>query len=216
MSSIREAFQRETLLSYAGDDEVAGHSVRVGQTDVQLIELILAGDDIAFEMIFDRHKRLVARTAARYFRRPEQIEEIIQISFAKAFVELAKFRGEHELSFPSWIGRITANACLDTLRNQKRKPENLHCELTDGETESFLEFAAVADESSEDSLVNRDLAAKLLAKLPEDDRALLQMFYVDEMSIAEISELLGWSKSKVKIRAWRARNSLRKIVRRYL
>ncbi|HLA96506.1 MAG TPA: sigma-70 family RNA polymerase sigma factor [Pyrinomonadaceae bacterium] len=216
MSTIREAFRRENLLSYAGDDDIAGHTVRVERTDIQLIELVLAGDETAFEMIFDRHKRHVARTAGRYFQRPELVEEMIQISFAKAFVELGRFRGEHELSFPSWIGRITANACLDLLRNQRRKPENLHCELSDGEHESFLEFAAADTESSEDSVINRDLAGKLLAKLPEDDRALLHMFYVDEMSVTEIGELLGWSKSKVKIRAWRARNAVRKVMKRYL
>jgi RNA polymerase sigma-70 factor (ECF subfamily) len=65
-------------------------------------------------------------------------------------------------------------------------------------------------------LIDRDLSQKLLAHLPEDDRALLHMFYVDELSVAEIGNLLGWSASKVKIRAWRARNGLRKVLKRYL
>ena len=216
MSSIGEAFQRDSVLTYAGDDSVAGAKLRAVRTDSQLIELTLAGDETAFEQIFDRHKRTVARTAARYFQRPEQIEEIIQISFAKAFVELARFRGEHELSLPSWLGRIAANACLDTLRAQKRKPEDLHCELSDGESASIADLAAVADDDSETHLVNRDLSQKLLAHLREDDRALLEMYYVDELSVAEIAALLGWSRSKVKIRAWRARGQLRGILKRYL
>ena len=216
MSSIREAFQRDGILGYASDENVTSGAVRAFRTDPQLVELVLAGDETAFEQIFERHKRTVARTAARYFQRPEQIEEIIQISFAKAFVELAKFRGEHELSMPSWLGRIAANACLDQLRSQKRKPENLQCELTDGEAESLLDLAVAGGQSSEHVLVNRDLSQKLLAHLPEDDRALLHMFYVDELSVAEIASLLGWSASKVKIRAWRARNSLRKVLKRYL
>src|SRR5687767_3205210 len=142
MSSIREAFQRDGILGYASDEKVTSGTVCAFRTDPQLVELVLAGDETAFEQIFERHKRTVARTAARYFQRPEQIEEIIQISFAKAFVELAKFRGEHELSMPSWLGRIAANACLDQLRSQKRKPENLQCELTDGEAESLLDLVA--------------------------------------------------------------------------
>ena len=216
MSSIREAFQRDGILGYASDEKVTSGAVRAFRTDPQLVELVLAGDETAFEQIFERHKRTVARTAARYFQRPEQIEEIIQISFAKAFVELAKFRGEHQLSMPSWLGRIAANACLDQLRSQKRKPENLQCELSDGEAESLLDLAVAGGQSSEHVLVNRDLSQKLLAHLPEDDRALLHMFYVDELSVAEIAGLLGWSASKVKIRAWRARNSLRKVLKRYL
>ena len=216
MISIREAFQPEGILGYAGDEKVASGAVRAVRTDLQLIELVLAGDENAFEQIFDRHKRIVARTAARYFQRPEQIEEIIQIAFSKAFVELPKFRGEHELSLPSWLGRIAANACLDTLRSQKRKPEDLQCELTSGETETILDLTAATGQSSEDSLISRDLSDKLLAHLPEDDRALLQMLYVEDMSVAEIGDLLGWSVSKVKIRAWRARHSLRKVLKKYV
>lgn len=214
--STTSALQGETLITRSGEHDLSVDRLRAERTDAQLVQATLAGSEFAFEQLFDRHKRLVAKTAARYFGRPEQIEEIIQISFAKAFVELAKFRGEHELSFASWLGRIAANACLDQLRSQRRRPENLVCELSDGEAENFLEFAASVDEDSEKSLIDRDLAAKILSSLPEDDRALLHMYYVDEMSVAEIGELLGWSKSKVKIRAWRARNALRKIVKRYL
>jgi len=216
MRSIREAFQRETILGYANDEKVVSGGVRAYRTDIQLVELVLAGDETAFEQIFDRHKRIVARTAARYFQRPEQIEEIIQIAFAKAFVELPKFRGEHELSLPSWLGRIAANACLDMLRSQRRKPENLECDLSDGETQNLLDLTSSDGHSSEDRLVNRDLSQKLLGHLPDDDRVLLHMFYVEELSVAEISELLGWSVSKVKIRAWRARNSMRKVLKKYL
>ena len=215
MSSIGKAFQRDGILSYA-DDKVVSGAFRAVRTDSQLIELVIAGDEGAFEQIFDRHKRLVARTAARYFQRPEQIEEIIQISFAKAFVELPKFRGEHELSLPSWLGRIAANACLDFLRSQKRKPEDLQCELTSDESESILDLIAASGATSEETLISRDLSQKLLAHLPEDDRALLHMLYVDEMSVAQIGELLGWSASKVKIRAWRARPGLRKVLKKYI
>lgn len=215
MSSIREAFQRD-LLSYAGDENVTSGTVRAVRTDVQLIELTLSGDQHAFEQIFDRHKKLVARTAARFFQRPEQIEEVIQISFAKAFVELGKFRGDHEFSLPSWLGRIASNVCLDTIRSRKRKPEDLHCELAEGDTGTIMDIAADPAASAEDVLANRDLAYKLLSRLPEDDRALLHMFYVEEMSVAEIGSALGWSVSKVKIRSWRAKNSLRKTLAKYL
>lgn len=216
MSSIREAFQRDGIVGYAGDENVVSGAVRAVRTDSQLIELVLAGDEYAFEQIFDRHKRTVARTAARYFQRPEQIEEIIQIAFAKAFFELPKFRGANELSLPSWLGRIAANACLDLLRTQKRKPEDLQCELNTGEAETVVDLTASTGVSSEESIISRDLSQKLLAHLSADDRALLQMLYVEEMSVAQIADLLDWSVSKVKIRAWRARHSLRKVLKKYV
>ena len=54
------------------------------------------------------------------------------------------------------------------------------------------------------------------ARNGRDDRAVLQMLYAEEMSVAEIAEITGWSQSKVKIKAWRARNTLRRIVKKYL
>lgn len=217
MSSIREALDRESVLTArAGDDNVTSGAVRAMRTDPQLIELVAAGDEAAFEQLFDRHKRHVARVAARYFQRPDQIEEVVQIAFAKAYMELGNFRGEHSFSFPSWIGRIAANACLDQIRTHKRKPEDLHCELSDGDAQTVLDLATSPAASPEQSLVNRDLANKLLGRLDIEDRALLHMIYVDEMSVAEVGEFFGWSKSKVKIRAWRARNSLKRTFRKYL
>jgi RNA polymerase sigma-70 factor (ECF subfamily) len=216
MTSYETALQNENLISRA-DEQVIDGAVRVARSDRQLVELVLGGDSSAFEQIFDRHKRMVAVVAGRYFRRPEQIEEIIQISFAKSFVELAKFRGLHDLSLASWLARITVNACLDTLRSQKRKPENLSCELSEGETGTLVELMSdTGARSVEAELLDRDLADKLLARVGEEDRALLQMLYVEEMTVAEIAGLTGWSQSKVKIKAWRARNVLRRVLKKYL
>lgn len=215
MSSYQTALQNETVITRA-EEETTDGAVFVARTDRQLVELVLAGDGSAFEQIFDRHKRMVAVVAGRYFRRPEQIEEIIQISFAKAFTELSKFRGAHDLSLPSWLARITSNACLDTLRSQKRKPEDLCCDLSDGDTRSLVELAADGVRNAESELLDRDLAEKLLDRISEEDRALLNMLYAEELTVAEISEATGWSQSKVKIKAWRARNALRRILWKFL
>lgn len=214
MRSFPTALQNENLVTRV-DDDTAGLAVQVERTDRQLVDLVLAGDQFAFEQIFDRHKRMVASIAARYFRRPEQIEEIIQLSFAKVYVELARFRGLHELSLASWIARISTNACFDALRSEKRKPEELCCDLTEGETESLSIFASDSPDA-EKTLLERDLAEKLLSKVAADDRALLEMLYVEEMSIAEIADVTGWSQSKVKVRAWRSRNVLRRVLRKFM
>lgn len=184
-------------------------------SDRQLVDALLAGDNDAFELIFERYKRLVASTAGRFFRQTEQIEEIIQIAFSKAYFEMAAFRGNHELSLGSWLGRITTNACLDILRAQKRKPENLVCELTEDDRSSVLDLVCDGNDS-EKHHIDRDLAFRLLSRLSAEDGAVLRMLHVEEMTIAEISAVMSWSRSKVKLRAWRARNTLRRILKKYL
>lgn len=185
--------------------------LRVERTDNQLVELVLAGDRTAFEQLFDRHKRMVAGLASRYFRRPEEIEELVQTAFAKAYTQLDKFNGNYDRSFGSWLGRITINTCFDALRVKRRRPETLDCELSDEESVTLLDSIA-ADDTELNSLQDRDLTDKLLAKLAPQDRALLEMLYSDEMSVAEIADVMGTSQSNVKVRAWRARRHLRKIV----
>ena len=139
MSSYPSVLSNENIITRA-DERAAEVSLRVERSDNQLVDLVLAGDSTAFEQLFDRHKRLVALIARRYFRRPEEIEEIIQISFAKAYTEMARFRGVHERSFSSWLVRITSNACFDMIRSQRRKPERLACDLSEQETDSLLEI----------------------------------------------------------------------------
>lgn len=214
MKSFPTVLQNESLL--ARSDHAAGNAVLAARTDAQLAASTLAGDESAFEHLFERHRRLVGLVASRYFRRPEQIEEIVQISFAKAFVKLAEFRGDHELSFAGWIGRIATNTCLDTLRERKRKPVSLVCELSESETELLQSFAIVDCLTPENLATQRDLAEKLLGAIRPEDRSLLHMLYVEELTVGEIAELTGWSHSKIKIRAWRARKSMRKMLEKLL
>ncbi len=209
------AWENKILIPRA-DDETASAAHRIEKSDAQLVELVLSGDETAFEQIFDRYKRLVAAIAARYFRRHEEIDEIIQISFSRAYFQLRYFRGGHDASFAGWIGKIATNACLDTLRTQTRKPENLLCELSDAENEILLTDTPQTDKTAEKSLVERDLAEKLLSHLKPQDRAILQMLDAEGMSVNEVAEITGWSKSKIKIRAFRARNALRKVLKKFL
>lgn len=212
MTSFPSTLQDKTLI-HTGELRIADDGVTAERTDNQLVGLVLAGDETAFEGLFDRHKRLVAVVASRYFREPEQIEEIIQISFSKAFFELGKFRGDHDLSLAGWLLQITRNASLDMLRMQKRRPESLISET--------FEIAHLADtisngKSDEDNLIERDLAEKLLSSLPPEDRALLQMLMAEDLSMAESANLMGWSVAKTKVRAWRARNALRRVLKRLM
>ena len=215
MSSYPTVLKNDTLMHRADEGTVAAE-LRLERSDNQLVDLVLAGDQGAFEQIFDRHKRLVALIARRYFRRPEEVEEITQISFAKVYTELGKFRGIHDRSLSSWLVRITSNVCFDTLRSQQRKPERLACELSEHEAETLLDLVEGDANLAETAVVNSDLVDKLLARLPDEDRVLLRMMYAEDMSVADIADSLGWTNSNVKIRAWRARTALKRILKKYL
>ncbi len=186
--------------------------------DARLVGRVLAGDESAFEELFNRHRRRVSLIASRFFRRREQIEEIIQESFTKAYLALSDFSNERETSFASWLARISFNTCYDELRRQKRRPESALSEVTEEEAD-WLQGqlrAEMAGSDVEAAAVARDLAHKLLARLSPEDRLLLVMLDVEGMSVGEIAKLNGWSASKVKVRAHRARAGLRKVLGRFL
>lgn len=182
-------------------------------TDNQLVEAILAGNESAFEQVFDKHKRLAISVIGRYFHKPEEIEEIVQVVFTKVYFELPKFRGENELSLASWISRIASNSCVDMIRKLKHRPEGLSYELPDREA-LMMAIPDPHDSDSESRVVESDLANKLLAELDPADRAILEMLHTEGMSIGETARVMGWSESRVKMRAWRARKGLRKLVER--
>lgn len=206
------ALQKEVLMLRADseDHSSAGRET----TDRQLVTLALAGDESAFENIFDRHKRRVAVIASRFFRDPNQIEEIVQISFTRAFAEINNFRGNHDFSLASWLNRIATNTCINTIKSQRTKIEDLVNIFSDEDLESFARD--LREKSAEELVVQRDLLDKLLSTLDAQDRVLLQMLYAEEMSVAEVAEIFGWSRANVKVRAFRARRVLARTIKRFV
>lgn len=210
------AWQEEIAVSRTDVDGSGPVDVYAAISDKQLVDLVLSGNESAFEQIFDRYKRLIASVAARYFQRPEQIEEMVQVVFAKVYFQLKNFRASHDQSMPGWMARITTNACIDALRSQKRRPENLLCEISDDDGDALLSSIPNGDHCVEGSAVHKDLAEKLLAHVNAEDRAILQMLYAEEMTISDISEATGWSSARIKGRAHRARHALRKLTKKFL
>ncbi len=187
-------------------------------TDDALVSATCAGDEAAFAQLFERHRRRVARTAARFFSRPEQIEEIVQESFTKAYFALPNFAGAHAASFAAWLAQITVNACYDELRRAQRRPEQQLDDLSAAETHALTAQLRAADARPdvEATLIARDLAGKLLARLSAEDRLVLTLLDAEGLSVAEIAKLMGWSTPKVKVRAHRARAHLRRVLRKYI
>ena len=185
-------------------------------TDDALVAAAAAGDEDAFEQLFNRHRRQVARIAGRFFSQREQIEEIIQEAFTKLYFALNTYHGTHEASFKAWLAQISVNACYDQLRRARRRPEEALGEFTENESRDFTSQLRAPRSDIEGALVSRDLALKLLRRLSAEDRLVLTLLDVEGFSVAEIAEMTNWSISKVKVRAHRARAHLRRIVRKFL
>lgn len=185
-------------------------------TDDALVAAAGAGDESAFEQLFERHRRRVARIAGRFFSQREQIEEIIQDSFTKAYFALNTYHGTHEASFRAWLTQIAVNTCYDQLRRARRRPEQSAGDFTDSEMHEFAGHLRAPASDVERALISRDLAAKLLARLSPEDRLVLTLLDVEGFSVAEIAEMANWSISKVKVRAHRARAHLRRVMQRFL
>lgn len=211
--------QTVELMTYNSGTAAAALIEPVAQlgTDDALAAAAQAGDEAAFAEIFTRYKKMVAAIGGRFFHQREQIEEIIQTTFYQVYLALGQYQGGHERSFAAWIKRIAVNTCLDELRRAQRRNENLVSELS-AEEEAYLLERVQAEwgkPNIEGRTISRDLANKLLARLAPEDRLALTLLYEAEWSVAEISQLLGWSIPKVKGRAHRARQMLQRVLKRF-
>lgn len=186
--------------------------------DSELVMQVRAGNEEAFEELFNRHKRRVALIASRFFRQREEIEEIVQESFTKAYFALNDFSDQQIESFAAWLARIAFNTCYDELRRLKRRPESALSALSEDEAAWLKEQLRDGgrESSIESETIARELAGKLLSRLSAEDRLILVLLDVEEFSVAEIAKLMKWSASKVKVRAHRARASLRRVLERFL
>ena len=161
-----------------------------------------------------RYSPRVFQVANRFFRQRGQVEDIAQEAFLKAYTQLANFAGRG--SFEGWLARVTTNLCLNQLRSARRRPEATVADLTQSEGDwldsQLTEVSTERHASSERGRVAADLAEKVLDGLSPDDRLVLLSIDGDDLSVKEVAEMTGWSESKVKVRAFRARRRMREAV----
>src|SRR2546426_4869455 len=195
----------------------ARESVAPESADDELVRGVLSGNEAAFELLFERHRRLVVRLAYRFFYRREQVEDIVQESFASAYFALNAYRGGQEGSFVAWLSRITVRNCYDVLRRSSRTG-SVMSQLTNEEETLLTEGLRASGIGSdvESKAISRDLADKLLQRLEPDDRLVLTLLSIADLSVAETAEFTGWSVPKVKMRAHRARKALRRVLHQFV
>ncbi len=186
------------------DDKTQVMADFVPPTDAELVTATLAGDDDAFAEIVARHKRRVFGTAARFARDDHQLDDIAQDVFVRAFRHLGKFRGD--APFEHWLARITVSACYDFLRKERRVREQVSLDAHDFDLRDTTMDAALAAGRA------RELLEFAMRRLTEEERLIITLAELEERPMREIAELTGWSETNVKVRAFRARQNLKKIL----
>ena len=182
------------------------------RTEAELIAAVLAGDAASFEPFVQKYSPRVFATARRYARRESEVEDIAQEVWLKAFDKLKGFRGE--APFEHWLMRLTVRTCYDFLRGHQRNRESAFSDLTDTESDWLERFVTQPEAVSENAEAARLLIARVLERLSPPARLIITLLEIEDRSVKEIAALTGWSVPLVKVRAFRARAEMRKILAR--
>lgn len=178
--------------------------------DADIIAEVLKGNTASFEVLIAKYQPRVFATARRYARRENEIEDIVQEVFIKAFQKLSSYRAE--APFEHWLMRLAVRTCYDFLRSHQRNREINVTDFTQDEEQWLENFASAPETVDEDANAARDLIQKVLDQLPPEARMVIQLLEIEDRSVREISELTGWSETLVKVRAFRARAKMKKLL----
>ncbi len=140
-------------------------------------------------------------------------EDLAQEVFLKLFSRLDRYEPRDGIPFEHWLSRLAVRTCLDALRTERRRPQPADPPLSQAAGE-WLETLRRDDASPpiDEVLAARELVDALLARLPPKDRLVLTLLDMEERSVTEVSAITGWSRTLVKVRAFRARRRLRAVV----
>ena len=178
------------------------------QSDAQLIQRVLQGDQDAFTLLLDKYQKGVHALAWRKIGDFHIAQEITQDAFLQAYRKLGDLKNPN--AFAGWLYVIVAHLCLDWLRKNRIPMESLDtADSSEVDKGSYSQYIAEKQEAEADE-TRREVVKELLKKLPESERTVMTLHYLGEMTIKGVSEFLGVSQNTVKSRLSRARNRLRK------
>jgi RNA polymerase sigma-70 factor, ECF subfamily len=180
------------------------------RSEAELIASVLQGDAASFEPLVQTYSPRVFATARRYARRESEVEDIAQEVWLKAFEKLRSFRGE--APFEHWLMRLAVRTCYDFLRGHQRNRESSFSDLSQPESDWLERFATAPETANETADAAKLLVERVLEKLSPQARLVITLLEIEDRSVKEIAALTGWSVPLVKVRAFRARAEMRKIL----
>lgn len=191
----------------------AAGSVAAEETldDLALVARAQGGDTEAFSLLVERHQHRVYNLAYRFMRDAASAEDMAQEAFIKAFRLLRGFRGE--CHFSTWLYRVAVNVCLTEL-GRRAKRQYLPQAWREAHPAACAGLAGAAwPEASPDI---PELIRGCVAKLPERYRAIITLYYLDELPYEEIADIMEIPMGTLKTWMHRARRQLKNIVEQEL
>lgn len=173
------------------------------QSDERLIRAVLAGHDGAFALLVSRYKRRVFGLVSHIARDRDELDDLCQEVFIKVYGNLGKFRGE--APFEHWLTKISVRICHDALRSRRHERFRVTGDRLPEIKDHGAEARSLASEA-------RELLSWAMGQLKPDEQLVITLLELEEKSVRETADLTGWSEANVKVRAFRARQSLKRIL----
>ncbi len=177
-------------------------------TDKELVRRVKRGDKQAFDLLFSRYQHKILNLVSRYLRDQQDVEDVTQEAFIKAFRALPRFRGES--AFYTWLYRIAINTAKNHLVARSRRPPGVDVDIEDAE---FMDGTEVLRESeSPEAALSRDELSNVinatLSDLPDDLRSAVTLREFDGLTYEQIAAIMDCPVGTVRSRIFRAREAI--------
>lgn len=191
------------------DIQAAAQSV----DDDQVIERVKSGETRAYELIMRKYNKRLFRIARTYIADEDEIEDILQEAYIKAYEQLPRF--EKRSKFSTWLIRIVINEAMAHKKSRKRFTSFTYDRADEPGAIHELQVPVPNKESPVEKLMNtelRNILEKAVDRLPEKYKSVFMMREIEDMSVAETSDVLEITETNVKVRLNRAKEMLRETI----
>ncbi|MFA5082908.1 MAG: RNA polymerase sigma factor RpoE [Hydrogenophilaceae bacterium] len=185
--------------------------------DRQLVEKARAGDKRAFGLLVEKYQRRLFRLLSRMVRDPEEVEDIAQETFIKAYRALPNFRGD--AAFYTWLYRIGVNTAKNYLATRKKAMPTISDQAMSDDDEPDERLVARDISTPETELMSKQIAMavnQVVEALPEELRTAITLREMEGLSYEEIAEMMGCPIGTVRSRIFRAREAIAAKLRPFL
>jgi RNA polymerase sigma-70 factor (ECF subfamily) len=190
--------------------------VTAGETDQQLVARVKKGDTRAFDLLVLKYQHKILGLISRYVHDADEVQDVAQDAFIKAFRALPRFRGDS--AFYTWLYRIAINTAKNHLVSRSRRPPGSDVDVEDAEY--FEAGGALRDiENPENALFGAELKAvveEAIGKLPDDLRTAVTLREFDGLSYEDIADIMDCPVGTVRSRIFRAREAIDNRVKEQL
>lgn len=173
------------------------------------------GDEDSARELLGHLTPLVTKIVRSHLPRRTSEEDLVQAVFVKVFTKLDQYSGS--APFTHWVARVAVNTCLNLLAHERVRPELRYADLSE-EEEAVVQNLASGDGDlpAEQNTGSRELVHKMLAMLSPEDRLAVTLLHLEGRSVEEVHQRTGWSRALVKVRAFRARQKMKRHLQQLL